>query len=148
MKPMIYLAQPMGGRLWGEVTREARIAVSIVESYGFKGWAPPLKETTYANEWDIITSPPSILAEFWKQDVRALRRSAAVVSLRGDLVSEGVGYELGMAKFRYGLPIIVVSQYDVGRITHLEADYVAPNLDDACWWLQKLLHRKAARVKK
>jgi ribosomal protein L7Ae-like RNA K-turn-binding protein len=81
-----------------------------------------------------------------------LANADAVISLRGDMVSEGVGLEIGMAKYFYKIPVVIVSQLtDLGRISHLEADHVATTLSEACMWLQKHFMRqelKAAKRKK
>jgi hypothetical protein len=43
-KKKIYLAQPMGGRIWGEVKEEAQAAQRQAAWYNFDAWCPPLKE--------------------------------------------------------------------------------------------------------
>lgn len=148
-KPLVYLAQPMGNRLWGEVMAEAKSAAAIVKEYGLNPWCPPIKEDVGEDPWEAIHATPLELAAYWKQDKAALGRADAVISLRGDMVSEGVGFELGLAKYHHEIPTVIVCPSELGRITHLEADYVASDLDEACAWLvRKLSRRKAARRKK
>lgn len=137
---LIYLAQPMGARRWSDVLSEARSAVSIVEMHGMKAWSPSLKEVTASGPGtDIIATTHGILKTYWREDLSALKRCDALLSLRGDLASEGVGLEIGIAKYHYKVPVVIVSPKKAGRVTHIEADAVLPTVADACKWLKKKL---------
>ena len=146
-KPLVYLAQPMGGRYWREVVEEAESAQRALAWYDFEGWCPPLKEN-FDNGYDRIVSTRDELKPEWKKDLAALSKSVALISLRGDMASEGVGVEIAMAKYKFKIPVVIVSlSDDVGRVSHLEADHIAANIQEACAWLKKRLSRAALKKK-
>ena len=130
----------MGGRRWADVLKDSRKAKKILESYGFECWSPALKEVSEeTDERGLISTGPKGLAVYWEQDKDALKKADALVSIRGDLASEGVGYEIGMAKWKYKIPVVVISEYSVGRITHLEATAVVRSYRAAAKLLRGLL---------
>src|SRR5690242_5579622 len=137
MSKLVYLAQPMGARRWSDVISEARTACDVLKMHGLDAWSPSLKEAPLSD--GIISTTFGALKTYWREDLSALKKCDALLSIRGDLASEGVGLEIGIAKFHHKVPVVIVSPKKVGRVTHLEADYVAPTLSDACKWLKKKL---------
>jgi hypothetical protein len=145
-QPLIYLAQPMSGRLWAEVMKEARDAAWTVSQYELAPWSPPLKEGAKIKEWEMVLTSPETLKGYWKQDKAALKKCQGMISIRGDISADGVGYEMAMAKYFYGIPTVVVSKSSIGRISHLEADFIALDMHEACEWMQDYLYRQAVKA--
>jgi hypothetical protein len=148
-KPLIYIAVPMSGRYWREVIEESESAKRALAWYDMDAWCPPLKEVADVYLSPLIVATREELKPHWRKDLAALNRASALISLRGDMASEGVGFEIGYAKHKLKIPVVIVSLVDdAGRVTHLEADYIAPNIQEACAYLKRKFARKAARKKK
>lgn len=129
----------MGSRRWSDVISEAQTAVSMLSLYGLDSWSPSLKEVTASTPTSqLIGTTFGVLKAYWKEDLAALHRCDALLSLRGDLASEGVGMEIGMAKYKFKVPVVIVSPRKIGRVTHIEADAVVPTVELACRWLKKV----------
>jgi len=144
MMPTVYLAQPMGGRMWSEVWREAHEAKFVLKKHKLDSWSPSLKEAGLCPPHSTISTTKQNLKKFWRQDLTYLHECDALLSLRGDLVSEGVGLEIGIAKYVVGIPVVVIcDDKNVGRVTHIEADHVASNLSAAARWLKGYFRKRA-----
>ena len=140
MMPTVYLAQPMGGRIWRDVWVEADDAKTVLKKHKLDSWSPSLKEAGLCPPDSVIGTRRNDLKKFWQQDKSHLGACQALLSLRGDLTSEGVGLEIGLAAYYFDMPVVVVSSdKTIGRVTHLEADHVAVSVEAAARWLKKVL---------
>lgn len=135
----MYLAVPMGGRRWSDVLSESLTAVEMLDLYKLSSWSPALKEAATSDRHNTVVGSYKSLLANWKIDHQNLKKADALLSLRGDLASDGVGVEVGLAKYKYKIPVCVVSPRKMARVTHVEADAVVPTLQSACKWLSKRL---------
>ena len=140
-RPLVYLAVPMGGRRWADVLKDSKRAIKALAKEGIDSWSPALEEVTDDTDerGAISVSGLSRLRSYWARDKTALATADALLSLRGDLASEGVGLEIGIAKYRHRIPVVIVSELSVGRVTHIEATHVARSLRAAARFLRGVL---------
>ena len=126
VKPMVYLAQPMSGREWPKIIEEASEAVLALEREGFDVWSPTLHEASNGNARGTVNGMSrAALKRHWERDFDAIQRADALVSLRGDIPSEGVGYEIAIAEHFMAMPVVVVLPNGAtNRVSHLGAKIV------------------------
>lgn len=137
--PRVYVAQPMSGRLWADLEREAQTAIDALDRAGLRAWSPVLSERD-EKDGDLVSSVGvKKLSQYWGRDYRAMKKCDALLSIRGDIPSEGVGFEIGVAKYALEIPVaIVVPVGATTRITHIGA-LLAKNVEEAARLLAKRL---------
>lgn len=134
---MIYLAQPMSGRLWEHLVKEAEEAVATLKDFGFDVWSPVLSERKKRRGKYVGITSRKQLRKYWDRDLEGMKSCDAMLSLRGDMSSEGVGFEIAVAAFVMQIPTVVVAPVgSTTRISHLYAKCV-PDLMEAARVLRR-----------
>lgn len=97
------------GRLGSEVLEERWNATQLLEEADIEVYDPAANEHVDASQ--IIDSSASYLTmkAYVAKDEFAIRNSHVLLVLTGDLSSEGTAWEMGLAHFGMGIPVILVA---------------------------------------
>jgi nucleoside 2-deoxyribosyltransferase len=109
VRPKIYLAGSMAGRITKEVIAERKKASFICRKYGM---APLDPGYTEAKDWTGYRISDSMtlhkMKKYVQKDLKLIRRADGLIKLTGDKASDGTDYEKDYAKF-IGLPVAIVA---------------------------------------
>lgn len=145
MRPKIYLAGSMAGRISKEVIDERKKASYICRKYGF---APLDPGYTESKDWTKYRISDSMgykqMARYVDKDLRLIRRADALIVLTGDKASDGTDYEKAYARF-IGIPVVCVapSRYSGKLMGFSNILYkCVPTTASGFKWLAKQLKRR------
>lgn len=105
----IYLAGKMMGRLGAEVLEERWHATQLLEAAGIEVYDPAANEHVDAEQIIDSKADYTTMKAYVAKDEFAIRHSDALLVLTGDLSSEGTAWEMGLAHFEMGIPVILVA---------------------------------------
>src|SRR5436309_2929292 len=105
----VYLAGKMGGRMGSDVLRERLIASELCLEAEIVPVDPARNERIDPKfpvdlQMDYLT-----MKSFVAKDEYAIKSCDVLLVLTGDTPSEGTGWEMGLAHFALGMPIVMVS---------------------------------------
>lgn len=105
----VYLAGKMGGRPGKEVLEERERARAACSALGIQYIDPAQNENV--NPMDIIDlrMDYTTMKNSVAKDEYAIRHCDALLVLTGDTPSEGTGWEMGLAHFGLGIPVVMVA---------------------------------------
>lgn len=133
----VYLAGKMGGRPGKDVLAERKRAREACEANGIDYIDPAENENVPDNDTPIDLRLDYItMKNFVAKDEYAIRSVNALLVLTGDTPSEGTGWEMGLAHFGLGIPVILVSPKRVkGELmgfSNIKADAIFETVEEAC----------------
>ncbi len=109
IRPKIYLAGSMAGRITKEVIAERKKASKLCRKYGLAPLDPGYSE---AKDWTgyRISDSMSVkrMRQYVEKDLRMIRRADGLIKLTGDKASDGTDFEKDYAKF-IGIPVAIVA---------------------------------------
>ena len=146
----IYVSGALTGRKVVEVKRERTWVKMLLTQAGFQPVDPFLRHFPDGIPTTLLDC--SVDGEFVKrlglsekqiveQDKKLLQDCDAVLIITGDTITSGTWLEFGYARYRLGIPVVVVSQ-NPSTWTTAEATHVAGNVDEAISWLREFFGRR------
>lgn len=132
----VYLAGKMGGRPGCDVLVERRRAKEACAGADLKcvdpaeGEIVPHDATPIDLRLDYVT-----MKNFVAKDEYAIRTCNALLVLTGDMPSEGTGWEMGLAHFELGIPVVLVAPKRVAGelmgFSNIKADAIFSTVEEA-----------------
>jgi len=131
----VYLAGAMGGRLGSEVLTERAHATQVLEENGVEVYDPAAGEgIDPALPVDLQMSYLQ-MKNFVAKDEFAIRNSHVLLVLTGDRSSEGTAWEMGLAHFELGIPVVLVAPKRAsGQLmgfSNIKADAIFATVEEA-----------------
>jgi nucleoside 2-deoxyribosyltransferase len=131
----VYLAGRMGGRLGKEVLEERARARKACRSSGLAYIDPAQNENVDPNKPVDLRMDYVTMKNFVAKDEYAIRNCDALLVLTGDTPSEGTGWEMGLAHFELGIPVVMVAPKRVAGslmgFSNIKADAILPTVEEA-----------------
>lgn len=131
----VYLAGRMGGRLGREVLLERACAVACCEDADLEAIDPAKHENINPDEVVNLQLDYLTMKSFVAKDEFAIRNCHALLVLTGDTPSEGTGWEMGLAHFELGIPVVMVAPKRVAGelmgFSNIKADAIFATVEEA-----------------
>lgn len=131
----VYLAGAMGGRMGDEVLRERFVATSLLEEADIEVYDPAANENVDPHKIIDLKLDYLTMKSYVAKDEYAIRCSDVLLVLTGDKSSEGTAWEMGLAHFALGIPVIVVSPKraagELMGFTNIKADAIFRTIEEA-----------------
>ena len=132
-RPLIYVAHKMTGRFMDELVQEAKLTTRVLNNYGFDVLDPILIEHVPMVHEMLEQTDAERLKRYWERDKQCLQECHMVLDYKSCNKSDGVGVELGLARFCYFKPVFRVFP-DAGIcISKLEYDQIFDMLTEAAF---------------
>ena len=132
----IYLAQKMTGLTGKEILSVVTPAIEILTRRGFDVLSPAIEEGVQDTDEiiGVATTPPELLSQYWQRDKELIGQCDVLIDLSAEEKSEGVAHEIGIALYRYGIPVIRIYSRNPVKfgIQHLEDAFVCTTITEAC----------------
>ena len=108
MKPLVYLAGKMGGRLGADVLAERGKAIRACKKAGV-GYIDPAENENISPDAVVdLAMSFEQMRRFVSKDEYAIRQCDVILVLTADTPSEGTGIEIGLALALH-MPVVLVS---------------------------------------
>lgn len=130
-RPICYVAHKMTGRYCDELYQEAQMTTRMLINYGFDVLDPIIIEEIPNRRVLLEQLDANKLAKHWKRDKECLQDCHMVLDYKSSNMSDGVGVELGLARFCYFKPVFRVFPNAGICISRIEYDQVFESLLDA-----------------
>jgi hypothetical protein len=134
-RPIVYVCVKMTGRYCDELVAEAKVVERTLRNYGFDVLHPVLIENVPNVHELLEQTDPSKLQRYWDRDKECLQECHLVLDYMSCNKSDGVGVELGLARFTYWKPVVRVFPNAGICISKLEYDDVFDSLTEAVWMM-------------
>lgn len=136
-RPKVYIACRMTFRYQDELVAEAIKICRMLTNYGFEPLHPVITERVVPVHEILLQDKPERLQKHWARDKKDLQDCHIILDDRSCNKSDGVGVELGLARFCYWKPVIRIFP-DAGIcISRLEYDNIFDNSLDAVVFMDK-----------
>lgn len=142
IKPKIYLAGSMAGRITKEVIAERKKASKLCMKFGMAPLDPGFSE---AKDWTGYRVSDSMtkarMTKYVEKDLKLIRRADGLIKLTGDKASDGADFEKDYAKF-IGIPVAIVAPSRCsGKLMGFSNVLfpIFPTMKSAFAWLKKEL---------
>lgn len=131
----VYLAGKMGGRLGRDVLDERSRARYFCELNGIAYIDPAQTENVDPDKVVDLRMDYVTMKNFVAKDEYAIRHCDALLVLTGDTPSEGTGWEMGLAHFALGIPVVMVAPKraagDLMGFSNIKVDAILPTVEEA-----------------
>lgn len=130
-KIKIYVAHAMTGKMQDELVKEAEYTTRMLENYGFEVLDPINAEGVKSIHEPLLQLSQEQLANYWKRDKEMIREADILLDYQSMNKSDGVGKELGYARFCLWKPVVRVFPKMGINISRIEDDIIVDHLIDA-----------------
>lgn len=135
----VYLAGAMGGRMGWDVLKERKEAVDLCRSFDLNPYDPAAGENVDPTRLVDLKLDYLTMKAYVAKDEYAVRNSDVLLVLTGDRTSSGTMWEMGLAHFECGIPVVIVSPKRVAGelmdFTNVKADAVFATTAEAVEWI-------------
>lgn len=131
----VYLAGAMGGRLGAEVLEERYVATKLLEEADIEVYDPAADENIDAATVIDLKLDYLTMKKYVAKDEFAIMNSHVLLVLTGDTSSNGTGWEMGLAHYKLGIPVILVAPKRVYEglmgFSNVKADALFATIEEA-----------------
>lgn len=118
-----------------EVLRERFVATQLLEEAEIEVYDPAANENVDPHKLVDLKMSYLQMKAFVAKDEFAIRNSHALLVLTGDRSSEGTAWEMGLAHFEVGIPVILVAPKraagDLMGFSNIKADAIFATIEEA-----------------
>lgn len=131
----VYLSGKMAGRMGKEVIEERAYVTERLEACDIEVCDPALTEPIDPSKPIDLKLDYTTMKSFVAKDEFGIRTSNLMLVLTGDTPSDGTWWEMGLAHFEVGIPIVVVApkrcKEGLMGFTNIKVDAMFETVDEA-----------------
>jgi nucleoside 2-deoxyribosyltransferase len=136
MGTRVYVAGKMGFRKGREVLAERAEAVTHCLSYGLDPVDPAMNEKVPNDDSIVDTKMDYVtMKNFVAKDEYAIEHCDVLLVLTGDTPSDGTGFEMGLALYKVGIPVVMVAPKrcsgEIMGFANIKVSSLHPTIEDA-----------------
>lgn len=136
-RPLVYVCVKMTGKFMDELVMDAEQMTRMLNNHGFEVLHPVLIENVPRIHEVLEQTDGQRLDRYWLRDKQCLKECHLIFDDRSCNKSDGVGVELGLARFCYWKPVLRIFPEAGICISKIEYDHVFESRIDGVKYMQE-----------